>query len=271
LARNNRKRRTRSEPRLDWLRIGWPANGPTIARSHVITTVMVVTTLLIGYVAVNWTMDRPIDAVRINGAFQRVSAIQLQEALAPHVQTGFLSADLRAMRAELTRIPWIENASVRRRWPGSIEVRVTEQRPAACWGERGLLNLRGELFVEDVKHVPVELPRLAGPEGSEARVAARYFEIQQRLEQRGTAAVSLSLDARGAWEFQLKNGIRVRLGASVVDQRIDRFFVALDQVLFAQAEYVDYVDMRYTNGFAIGWKDHDPMRAKSTEDVEPHV
>jgi cell division protein FtsQ len=267
LARNNRKRKTRTKPRLDWLRISLP----TIARSRVITAVMVIATLITGHVAVNWSMDRPIDAVRINGTFQRVSAIQLQEALAAHVQTGFLSADLRAMRAELIGIPWVDNASIRRRWPGSIEVQVTEQRPVACWGERGLLNLRGELFVEDVKHVPVELPRLAGPEGSEVRVAARYFEIQKRLEQRGAAAISLRLDVRGAWEFQLKNGIRVRLGASAVDKRIDRFFVALDQVLSAQAEYVDYIDMRYTNGFAIGWKDHDPMRAQAEEDVEPHV
>lgn len=271
MAKHNRKRKTRTQPRVDWSRFHWLIKGPKIPWSRVITTVMVVTVLMTGYVAMNWLMDRPIDAVVINGAFQRVSAIRLEEALAPHVRTSFLRADLHAMRAELAGIPWVENASVRRRWPGSIEVLVTEQRPAACWGERGLLNHRGELFVDDVKHVPVELPRLDGPEGSEGRVAMRYFQIQQRLEQRGMAAVSLRLDERGAWEFQLNNGIRVRLGASAVDERIDRFFMALDQVLASQAEAVDYVDMRYTNGFAIGWKDRDPMHVEIAEDARPHV
>jgi cell division protein FtsQ len=226
---------------------------------------------MIGRVAMLWLMDRPIESVVINGAFQRVSAIQLEEALSPHVQTGFLDVDLHAMRAELASIPWVANASVRRRWPGLIEVQIVEQQPSACWGERGLLNIKGELFVTEASHIPVELPRLDGPDGFEGRVAAMYFRIENRLEQRGMAAVSLRLDNRGAWEFKLSNGIQVRLGASTVEQRLDRFFIALDQVLSSQAEHVEYIDMRYTNGFAIGWKDRNPIRAQARDGARPHV
>jgi cell division protein FtsQ len=226
---------------------------------------------MMGRVAMLWLMDRPIESVVINGAFQRVSAIQLEEALYPHVQTGFLDVDLHAMRAELASIPWVANASVRRRWPGLIEVQIVEQQPSACWGERGLLNIKGELFVTEASHIPVELPRLDGPDGFEGRVAAMYFRIENRLEQRGMAAVSLRLDNRGAWEFKLSNGIQVRLGASTVEQRLDRFFIALDQVLSSQAEHVEYIDMRYTNGFAIGWKDRNPIRAQARDGARPHV
>jgi len=226
---------------------------------------------LTGYVTMNWLMDRPIDAVVINSAFQRVSALQLEEALAPHVQTGFLSADLHSIRRKLADIPWVASASVRRHWPGSIEVKITEQRPAACWGERGLLNVEGELFVEDASHVPAELPRLAGPEGSERRVATMYFRIEERLEQRGMAATALQLDNRGAWELQLSNGIRVRLGASAVEHRLNRFFTVLDEVIAPRVEQVDYIDMRYTNGFAIGWKEQSPAHVNATEISEAHV
>jgi cell division protein FtsQ len=83
--------------------------------------------------------------------------------------------------------------------------------------------------------------------------------------------VSLQLDDRGAWEMQLTSGIRVRLGARMVETRLDRFFEALDKVVAAQAEDVDYIDMRYTNGFAIGWKNRAPMNAKSRDGVKPHV
>ena len=98
-----------------------------------------------------------------------------------------------------------------------------------------------------------------------------FFRINRRLEQRGMAAVALRLDQRGAWEVQLSSGIRVRLGASFVEQRLDRFFDALDKVIAAEAERVDYVDMRYTNGFAVGWKDQKPMRAGSREEADPNV
>ena len=50
-----------------------------------------------------------------------------------------------------------------------------EQTAAARWGESGLLNTRGELFVRAAAHVPAELPRLSGPEGTESQVAQRYM------------------------------------------------------------------------------------------------
>ena len=265
--KRNRKRKSRDKrpeilARFNWAKMHW---------SLVVRLTVVAMVVMMGHVATNWLMDRPIEAVVISGAFQRVSAVQLEEALAGHVQTGFLSADLNAMRTELTNIAWVANASVRRRWPGSIDVWITEQHPAACWGERGLLNISGELFVDDVSHVPAELPRLDGPDGSEAKVAAMYFRIDERLAHRGMGAVSLRLDSRGAWEFQLSNGISVRLGASAVELRLERFFLALDQVLASQAEYVDYIDMRYTNGFAIGWKDRNPIHARATGGSRPHA
>lgn len=267
IAKRNRKRTQREWDRPAWLKPDWARiNWARIAVAGAVASLA-----FCGYAAAVWVMDRPIAAVVINGAFERVSAIEVEEALSMHVQGGFLSADLRSMRAELLEIPWVANANVRRRWPGSIEVSILEERPAACWGEAGLLNVAGELFVADVQHVPAELPRLLGPRGTESRVSEMFFAIEERLEQRGMAAVALQLDQRGAWELQLSSGIRVRLGASFVAQRLDRFFDALDQVIARQAERVEYVDMRYTNGFAIGWKDRKPARTGVTGDAEPNV
>jgi len=267
LFKRNRRHKLRPATRSAWAKLNWP----DVNWRRLMVIAAIGSFGFSGYAAALWVMDRPIESVVINGAFERVSAMQVEDALSPHVQTGFLSADLPAMRAELIAIPWVANANVRRRWPGSIEVNIREERPAACWGDSGLLNFDGELFVRNVTHVPIELPRLAGPEGSEQRVARMFFAIQHRLEQRGMAAVALRLDRRGAWEVQLSSGIRVRLGASFVDQRLDRFFEAVDRIIAVEAERVDYVDMRYTNGFAIGWKDQKPMRAESREAGEPHV
>ena len=47
----------------------------------------------------------------------------------------------------------------------------------------------------------------------------------------------------------------VRLGAEAVDQRIERFFRALDGGVGIGSDRVAYVDMRYTHGFAVGWRE----------------
>jgi cell division protein FtsQ len=271
--KHNRKRKAKTQQadlfrdfdaavKAGWNRVQW-------VRLVTLCTVLAVS--LSFYVATLWLMNRPIQAVVIDGAFVRVSAIQVEDTLESYIQTGFLSADLHAMRRQLRSLPWVANAKVRRRWPGTIEVAIEEQRSVARWGDAGLLNKNGELFIEKVSHAPAELPLLSGPHGSERRVAEMYFRIEERLERRGMAAVSLRLDDRGAWEMQLTSGIRVRLGARMVETRMDRFFAALDKVVAAQAENVDYIDMRYTNGFAIGWKDRAPMNAKAKNGAKPNV
>jgi len=245
-----------------WERVHW-------ARLITLCTALAIS--LSVYVATLWLMNRPVEAVIIDGAFERVSAIEVEDALGEFIQTGFLSADLNAMRRQLRELPWVANAQVRRHWPGTLEVSIEEQSPAARWGDAGLLNIGGELFVENISHAPAELPLLSGPHGTQQRVAEMYFRIEERLERRGMAAVSLQLDDRGAWEMQLISGIRVRLGARMVENRLDRFFAALDKVVAAQAEDVNYIDMRYTNGFAIGWKNQAPLNAETGDEVKPHV
>ncbi len=223
------------------------------------------------YFGTVWLMDRPIDTVMVKGKFERVSAVKIEAALAPYLAAGFLSVDLNFLREQLTELPWVAGASVRRKGPAFLEVTVLEEQAAACWGKDGLLNTNGDLFVEHTSHVPVELPRLNGPPDTQHVVASRYFDLQARLEQRGLSAVSLTMNDRGAWEMALSNGIRVRFGTESVDERIAQFFRALDRVIAARDQQIDYVDMRYTNGFAIGWKDSGAMPASAAQGNRPNA
>jgi len=245
LRTGNRRRRERKPRRLGWPAINW------------LPVVSLLGAVLLaggGTLAVAWLIDRPITRVVIHGAFERVSADQLEGMLRPQVGRGFLRVDLAGLQREVTALPWIATARLSRRWPDTLELVITEQQPAARWGVEGLLNGRGELFIEQATHVPAGLPRLAGPDGSHVQVAGRFMALQEQMVPRGLAVVALALDERGAWTFELSNGIAVRLGSARVDDRLALFYRALDQVVSAMAGEVEYVDMRYANGFAIGWR-----------------
>jgi cell division protein FtsQ len=179
---------------------------------------------------------------------------------------GFLGADLHAIQEQVMAQPWVATARVSRQWPDTLDVTITEEEPAARWGADGLLNSQGRLFVRHTTHIPAELPRLSGPEGSEAEVAARFIAIQERLVERGLRLAAVDLDGRGAWSLVLSNGVSVRLGSQDVDARLTRFYDALDNVVTPVAADVQFVDMRYTNGFAIGWKQR--RSARSSPDAE---
>lgn len=200
-------------------------------------------------------LDSEIASLVISGPFQRVSALTLEEAVSAELDDGFLGADLDRMRATIQALAWIDQAAVARRWPNRIAITVSEQVPAAIWGDSGLLNVRGELFVDEARHVPAELPRLSGPDGRASDVASRYLDIRDRLIPIGLDVRAVRLDARGAWQVTLTNGIDVRLGRRDVDSRTDLFVDTVANVITGRAADIGYVDMRYSNGFTIGWKD----------------
>jgi cell division protein FtsQ len=255
-GRGNRKRR--EQPLVKLPVIPWVAIGSVLG-------VLVMASVLV--TAARWVLNRPVERVLINGEFERVSADGLEAVLRTAMGKGFLGADLRAIQAKVMGQPWVATARVSRQWPDALSVTVTEEEPAARWGGDGLLNPQGRLFVRHTTHIPAELPRLNGPEGSEAEVAARFIAIQERLVERGLRLAALDLDGRGAWSLVISNGVSVRLGSQDVDSRLTRFFDALDTVVAPVAADVQFVDMRYTNGFSIGWKQQ--RSARSPADDEP--
>jgi cell division protein FtsQ len=221
--------------------------------------------------ALTWGLDRPIRVISMDGSFQRVSPGQIEKAVAPFTKSGFMSADLDRIQLAVEAVPWVDHARVQRRWPNSLHVTVVEETAAARWGESGLLNTRGRLFVREAAHVPAELPRLSGPDGTESQVAQRYLSTQGRMLEAGMRIAALRLDERGAWEMDLDSGVTVRLGRRAVDERLDRFIRTASQVIAHRLNDITYVDMRYSNGFAIGWRGSQTPAAapaKRSEDAE---
>ena len=228
-------------PRLNWRRLGLTL--ASLAGIGAAASVLM------------WSLDQPIDKVTVAGRFARVSAADVERAVKQKVRNvGLVSVDLQKVRDSIELIPWVDSVTVQRAWPHGLAVVVIEQVAAARWRESGLLNTRGELFVADARHVPLELAQLSGPDGTENEVAQRYLASQGRVAEAGMRISALRLDARGAWEFDLANGVTVRLGRRQIADRFERFMTTAVKVVSQRAGDIDYVDMRYTNGFAIGWR-----------------
>ena len=249
LRRRNRRKKA-GGARVELPKLEWPRAGRYVGALAALAALGML--LAAG-------LDQPVRSVVIDGPFPRVAAVEVQQAALGALQGGIVSADLDRLRTAVEALAWVDRARVQRLWPDRIRVEIVEQQAAARWGEDALLNTRGELFASGVRLVPPELPRLDGPEGTEEQVAQRYLAIQDRLSRLGFQVAALRLDARGAWEFDLSTGISVRLGRRQVDERMDRFVQFGAPVVAGRAAEVRYVDMRYSNGFAIGWRGKRPQ------------
>jgi len=241
-----KNRRKPRETRWQLPPINWRALGVVLGVPAVLAGVAL---------AALWVLNQPIETVAVSGRFQRVAPVDVERVVKTQVHgAGLLSVDLVAVRRAIHTLPWVDGVSVQRAWPRGLDVLVVEQTAAARWGERGLLNTRGELFGSDERHIPPELARLSGPPGKESVVAQRYLAAEGRLMQAGLRLTAIRLDARGAWEMDLANGVTVRLGRREVDERFEKFMNTALKLVTQRGEDIAYVDMRYTNGFAIGWR-----------------
>jgi cell division protein FtsQ len=257
--KRNRKRATSGEPalveRLDWRRI-------TVAAG-------VLGACTFSMLMVHLALDRPVRRVLVEGAFQRVSPPEIESAVTEVVRGGLASVDLGKVRARVENIPWVDSVVVSRRWPDAVRVVVVEQVAAARWNDTGLLNARGELFIRNARFVPPELPLLEGPDGSESAVAQLYLDAQGRLLEAGLRLTGVRLDERGAWELELGNGLTVRLGRQAVTDRLDRFIRLASPMVAKRVAEISYVDMRYTNGFSVGWNGRSALAVAPQEDATP--
>ena len=198
--------------------------------------------------------DPPVSQLIVEGPFQRVTEVQVQAALAPELGSGFLTVDLERLRRRVELIDWIDNAKVRRLWPDKLAITVTEHRAAAHWGDEGLLNFRGELFTANSRHAFPELPKFVAPIGSEQEVVEFYLASRGRLAEANMMLDSLHMDARGAFTLVLGGGQEIRLGRRETERQLATFFNIAAPALAERFAEVDYVDLRYANGFAVGWR-----------------
>jgi cell division protein FtsQ len=202
-----------------------------------------------------WVGDKqwPLTRLRATGEFERVDAEQLRQSLMPYAEQGFFAVRLDEAQAAVARLPWVERAEVRKRWPDVLEVHVIEHRPFARWGEARLLSEQGRLFPAQGIEVPANLPRLAGPDTRISEVVKFYNQSRTLFAPLGVGVDRVELDARGSWTLGLGSGATVVVGRNQPQDRLQRFVRIVPQLMSQRVQVLARADLRYTNGFSLTW------------------
>jgi len=196
----------------------------------------------------------PVKTVRVGGELVHLGREQLRQTVSPFAQAGLLRVDIDEVRGAVRALPWVDRAEVRRAWPDTLEIRITEQQAVARWADEALVNSRGELFRPQREQWPGGLPELAGPQRNAAVIASRFSQLRNLFAPLGLEPTALVQDDRRSWRVRLGNGVEVLLGRKRSAERLLRFVRLYPRVLAARAGDIKRVDLRYTNGFAVAWR-----------------
>lgn len=155
-----------------------------------------------------------VERVLADGRNETTSS-QILSAVGVRLGAPIFAVDLAAARARLLALPWVESATIERRLPDTLRVRIAEIRPLALWQKRQRLHLLGadgRVIAGAAVARFADLLVVVGPDApSEAAALLEMLAAQPELRRRVTAAVRVG---GRRWNLRLDNGIEVKLPAT---------------------------------------------------------
>ncbi|PKF62233.1 cell division protein FtsQ [Psychromonas sp. psych-6C06] len=207
----------------------------------------------------NWLTDEksvPLSALILTGDNTHITFNNVRDVLINQEdRLNFFTVEIAQIQKELEDMPWVYSVSIRKRWPDTLKVHIVEQSIVAVWNDRALLNRFGEIVQADPVTAKQDYVSLHGNDEQANDVLTTYMKLHQLLKVNDFEIASLSSDTRQSTSLTLKNGMLLRLGK---EQKLDRIQTFLTVYPLIGKKYdvnkIDYIDLRYDTGFAIGWK-----------------
>ena len=202
-------------------------------------------------------LNKPIDHVVVNGDFFHLKEKEVINLIDQKVKDGFLSLNLSGLNKYLESEPWIRNATIRRSWPSTIIVDITEEKPIARWGEKQVLNNVGDYLEITDKQSIKNLPTFTSEFGESKEMIKSYQLMSEILGPTGLNVHEIQRDVVGSWLITTSSGIQINLGRDQLAQKLRRFQVVWSAQLTSQVEKIKTIDMRYPNGLSVAWNQDD--------------
>lgn len=203
-----------------------------------------------------WAVRQPVFALHqviVDGRLARTNPAHLETVIREELKGSFFTLSLADARASLQRVPWVKSVALRRQWPDRLQVTVVEHEPLARWNDTALVDTDGEEFNADYDG---ELPQFTGPAGSSMELAQHFRDFGAALAPCALAIAELRLSSRGGWGLRAtgSSALAIELGRNAAAERLSRFAAYHARTVTALMQAgtpVDYVDLRYRNGFAV--------------------
>ncbi len=212
-----------------------------------------------------WFAQKPFFSLKViqvqeaeGKTLRHVNALTVRGVALPRIKGNFFTVDLDAARDAFKAVPWVREATVRRKWPNGLVVAIEEHQALGTWGEDGrLLSVKGDVFTANLAEAEeeVNLLKFYGPDGSEKEVAAQYDALKKEFAAIRLEPFFLELSDRYAWRTVLNNGVTVRFGREQgnrnMREQMGRLLAVYPRLTAQLSNRMKEIDLRYPNGLAL--------------------
>ena len=201
--------------------------------------------------------DKPISGFALAGQKVFTTDADIKESLLKMgMLKGFWGQDVEPIQAQIEALPWVKSSIVRKIWPNRLSIWITEYQPVAFWNQNQFVTQDGVVFQLPIERLKENtLPYLGGPDYQSLKVLDAWNQIYADFKSKNLIAKGMNIDERGAWQVTLDNDIVLKLGRGEWKSKLERFVTIYPQVDVPENKKIDYVDLRYAAGAAVGMAD----------------
>lgn len=201
------------------------------------------------------------------GGHRRLNEEEILTLAGVTPRKALLFFDVDAARQGLEASPWIAQATVRKLYPGRIEITLREREPYAVWQADGRLSVVAAdgTVLEPYGTRPMpDLPQVVG-QGAAERAEALVTLLDRHPVLRGQLRAAVRVAER-RWNLKLQNGLDIRLPEQDVAGALE-LLMALDQDRRILSRDITAIDLRLPGRVSVRLSE-DAAKARSDAAAE---
>jgi cell division protein FtsQ len=191
-----------------------------------------------------------IEDVKVSGNDQ-TSEIEILQLLGLDGTTSLVALDADAARQKIASLPWVQSVEVRKVYPKTVEVKLTERKAYAIWqhgSELSLIQKDGSVIAPLRDNKFAKLPLFVGRD-AETAAASIDDEFANWPDVRGHVKAFVRVAGR-RWDLYLDNGVIIKLPEDNIDGALARL-TRLDKDENLLQRDIAAVDLRLDDRTAI--------------------
>lgn len=199
----------------------------------------------------------PVNTVKVSANFEHLARSDIEKVLENYNNSSFILLPISRLQAELGALSWAKSVKVKRVWPDTLKITLTEKKPIALW-RKSFVTEDGSVISSNEQDLQKQssisrLPKLTGPLNEQELVLQNFQKLSKLLLSYGLQAESLNLHDNQSWDLYLTDGAVLRLGKRDIEKRVLRFCEAYSAVFADKPNKLASVDLRYPHGMAVQW------------------
>lgn len=191
---------------------------------------------------VSSTSGLAIESVRITGQTE-TSEIAVLNRLELQPEASLAFFDLAAARERVETLPWVENATLRKIYPGTLKIMIDERKPYVLWQRDQELSIIDETgrIISNSAEGHYGLVRVVG-QGADKRAGEALALAGTAASIRDRLRVAILISER-RWNLVLDNGVTLMLPQDEPEQAL-ALIASLDQRDNLLSKDITSIDLR---------------------------